>query len=500
MSPTKTAVNPVVSLDVTRDVAISAAKVAPARATAIGIAVSEAGSVPREVGIDRKLLAADGFHGKVGQTLVLPRKQGATIVAVGIGGRGIDAAGLRNAAAAFARAAGTHRQLSTDLADVAGVPSEDAAQAVVEGVLLARYRYRAFKRSTEPVAAITLTASAARLPGVKAGAERARYTAGATKLARDLANAPHSHMTAMGMAEIATALGKETGLKVEVFDKKALVRLGCGGLLGVNQGSSEPPAMVKLTYLPRGGKSSGRLTLVGKGIMYDSGGLALKPGDDVHAQMKNDMSGAGAILAAMATLRALGCRSQVTGYLMCTDNMPSGTAMALGDVITMRGGTTVEVINTDAEGRLVMADGLVLATEEPVDAIVDIATLTGACMRALGRRHAGVLGNNQGLVAQILAAGNTTDELAWQFPLERSYRPQLDSNIADMKNMAGPLAGQTTAALFLEEFVADKPWAHIDIAGTAWADDDASWLTAGCTGYGARLLIELAMNFSPPRR
>jgi len=422
-------------------------------------------------------------------------------VAVGIGGAGLDEAGLRNAAAAFARAAGRHRHLATNLADAAGVAPATSAQAVVEGVLLARYRYRTFKTGIEPVADLTLTASGARLNGVKAGAERARFTAGATKLSRDLANAPHNHMTATGMAQIATAIGKETGLKVEVFNKAALVKLGCGGLLGVNQGSSEPPAMIKLTYAPRGGgRNAGKLTFVGKGIMYDSGGIALKPGDDSHAQMKNDMSGAGAILASMATLRALGCKSQVTGYLMCTDNMPSGTAMALGDVITMRGGKTVEVINTDAEGRLVMADALVLATEEPVDAIVDIATLTGACMRALGRRHAGVLGNNQSLVDQILAAGNATDELAWQFPLERSYRPQIDSNIADLKNMAGPLAGQTTAALFLEEFVAGKPWAHIDIAGTAWADGDSSWLTAGCTGYGARLLIDLALNFTRPKR
>ncbi len=182
-----------------------------------------------------------------------------------------------------------------------------------------------------------------------------------------------------------------------MFDKDALVEMGCGGLLGVNRGSAEPPRMVKLTYRPPTGEPTGRLALVGKGIMYDSGGIALKPGDEVHAQMKNDMSGAAAILAAMAELGDLGCTTQVTGFLMCTDNMPSGTALALGDVITMRGGTTVEVINTDAEGRLVMADALVLATEEANDAIVDIATLTGACMRALGTQVAGVMGNNQAL-------------------------------------------------------------------------------------------------------
>jgi leucyl aminopeptidase len=214
--------------------------------------------------------------------------------------------------------------------------------------------------------------------------------------------------------------------------------------------------------------------------------------------MKNDMSGAAAILAAMAELADLGCTAEVIGYLMCTDNMPSGTALALGDVITMRGGTTVEVINTDAEGRLVMADALVLATEEPVDAIVDIATLTGACMRALGTQVAGVFGSNQALVDQIRAAAEATDEPVWQLPLERRYRKELDSTVADLRNLGGANAGAITAALFLAEFVGDVPWAHIDIAGTAQSGGDAGWQTAGCTGFGARLLAELAVGFTPP--
>ena len=233
--------------------------------------------------------------------------------------------------------------------------------------------------------------------------------------------------------------------------------------------------------------------------MYDSGGIALKPGDEVHAQMKNDMSGAAAILAAMSELAdARLHRRRSPGYLMCTDNMPSGTAMALGDVITMRGGTTVEVINTDAEGRLVMADALVLATEEPNDAIVDIATLTGACMRALGTQVAGVMGNDQGLVDQVRAAADATDEPVWQLPLDKRYRKELDSTVADLKNLGGANAGAITAALFLAEFVGDVPWAHIDIAGTAQSTGDAGWQTAGCTGFGARLLAELAVHFSAP--
>lgn len=233
--------------------------------------------------------------------------------------------------------------------------------------------------------------------------------------------------------------------------------------------------------------------------MYDSGGISLKPSDAVHATMKNDMSGAGAILAAMTALPALACPTAVTAYLMCTDNMPSGTATKLGDVLSIRGGTTVEVLNTDAEGRLVMADALVLATEEPTDAIVDIATLTGACLRALGAEIAGVFGNDQPLVTQVLAAARDTGEPAWQLPLARRYRAELDSDVADIKNMGGPNGAAIHAALFLEDFVAGVPWAHIDIAGPAQNDKAASWRPRGCTGFGARLLTELALNFRPVR-
>jgi leucyl aminopeptidase len=286
-----------------------------------------------------------------------------------------------------------------------------------------------------------------------------------------------------------------------VFDRDQLVELGCGGLLGVNGGSADEPRMIKLTYRPSGSGAAGsaRLALVAKGIMYDSGGISLKPSDAVHATMKNDMSGAAAVLASMSVLGELGCRNQVTGYLMCTDSMPSGTALRLGDVITIHGGTTVEVLNTDAEGRLVMADALVMAANERPDAIVDIATLTGATMRALGTWIAGVFGNDQALIDQIRAASDETDERTWPFPQERRYRRQLDSDVADLTNMGGLNAGGITAALFLEEFVGDRPWAHIDIAGVAQVDPVESWRVKGCSGFGARLLTEFALDFTPPR-
>jgi leucyl aminopeptidase len=272
--------------------------------------------------------------------------------------------------------------------------------------------------------------------------------------------------------------------------------MGCGGILGVNLGSVDAPQLIRMAYRPD--SPTGHLGLVGKGVMYDSGGISLKPSDESHAQMKNDMTGAAAILGAMTALRDLGCTAAVTAFLCCTDNMPSGSAMKLGDVLRIRNGTTVEVLNTDAEGRLVMADGLSLAIEEGVDAVVDIATLTGACLRTFGVEIAGVMGNDAALVAQVRAAGETADEPVWELPLHRPYRAQLESSIADLTNMGGPNAGSITAALFLEEFVDGTPWAHVDIAGTAQQPAVRTWRNKGASGFGAKLLVELATRFEAP--
>jgi leucyl aminopeptidase len=260
--------------------------------------------------------------------------------------------------------------------------------------------------------------------------------------------------------------------------------------------------MIKLTYRPKGragGRGKGHLALVGKGIMYDAGGISLKPSDAMHAAMKLDMSGSAAVLGAMTTLRDLDCPVAVTGYLMCTDNMPSGTATRLGDVLTIHGGKTVEVINADAEGRLVMADAIVLAVEEKVDAIVTIATLTGAALRTFGTALAAALGNDQALVDQVTVAADATDEPVWQLPLVRKYRRKLDSSIADIKNMGGENAGTITAGLFLDEFTAGTPWAHLDICGPMMSDTDDSWRPIGATAFGTRLLAELALHFKPTR-
>jgi leucyl aminopeptidase len=495
--------NPTPSIERSHDVLVTVARTAPSTADAVGVPVGTKGPVPRQLGLDRATLAASGFDGRVGQTLVVPRREGATLVAVGIGDPDeLTAAELRDGAAAFARAAAKHGALATALAEVAaGVAPEAAAQAVVEGIVLARYRYGALKREA-PAAGlreITLVSTTSRAAAVERGAERGRVTANAAQLARDLANTPPGHLTATRMAEVAVELAKPSKLKVEVFDHDALVGLGAGGILGVNAGSTEPPRMVKLLYRPP--RPTGHLTLVGKGVTYDSGGISLKPSDAMHASMKMDMSGAAAVLASMSALAALKCKTAVTGYLMCTDNMPSGSAMKLGDVLTIHGGTTVEIHNTDAEGRLVLADALVLATEERPDAIVDIATLTGACMVALGAGMAGVFGTSDALVEQVAAAATSSDEDVWRLPLAKDkYRKLLDSDVADLKNVGGPYGGAVIAAIFLSEFTGDVPWAHLDIAGPMKVDGDESWRAKGATGFGTRLLIDLAVNFSRPER
>jgi leucyl aminopeptidase len=343
---------------------------------------------------------------------------------------------------------------------------------------------------------LSLVSASAGERSARRGAERGAVTSGAANLARELANMPANLLTARGFAAKAQELASSSGIEIEVFDRDQLAVMGCGGIVGVNLGSIEPPRMVKLTYTPRAPR--GHVALVGKGVMYDSGGLSLKPTNPMSVLMKMDMSGAAAVLATMTTLKQLGCKNKVTAFMMCTDNMPSGTAVKLGDVLTFRNGKTAEIHNTDAEGRLVLADGLALAAEERPDSIVDIATLTGAAMAALGTEYAAVVGSNPGVVAQVQRAADAADEPVWELPLARDkYRKLLDSVVADMKNVGGPYAGATTASIFLSEFVGDVPWAHIDIAGPMNADSDTGWKSKGATGFGTRLLIDYVTNFTP---
>ena len=471
-------------------------------AAALAVPVFAGAETPADLGVDAAHLAVAGFTGAAAQTLVVPGDDGRALVALGIGdGADVGMTLVRDLAAGFARAVPQHLTLAVELPESGtALSAGEFAQAVVEGVLLARWRFFVGRGGDEPtLSALTIVAPEAVVDDARAGVERGQSIARAAAISRDLSNCPATTLTAARMADVAVELGPDAGLTIEVFGEEQLIEMGCGGILGVNLGSTDEPRLIKMTYRPPDGTApTGHLGLVGKGIMYDSGGISLKPSDESHAQMKNDMTGAAAILGAMTALQSLGCEAAVTAYLCCTDNMPSGSAMKLGDVLRMRNGTTVEVLNTDAEGRLVMADGLCLALEDGVDAVVDIATLTGACLRTFGVDIAGVMGNDRGLVERLRVAGEVADEPVWELPLYRPYRAQLDSPIADLTNMGGVNAGSITAALFLAEFVGRTPWAHVDIAGTAQQPAVRTWRNKGASGFGAKLLIELATGFSTP--
>ena len=475
-------------------------KTVPAKIGATVIAVPASGPLSAGIGMNREQLRAVGFEGKAQQTYVLPAgANGAVRVLVGIGEvRDLTPNLLRNIAASAARVCSKYESVATTLPTVGRGDVRANTQAVVEGFALALHRWAELKNDKSSVATLTkvVLVSGDKTVAVKNGMEKGIATSTAVCIARDFANTPPSHLTARQFADQAVALAAKSGLKATVYNKDQLKAMGCGGIVGVNQGSVEPPRMVKLEYKPTGAR--GKVVLVGKGVMYDSGGISLKPSDGSHAMMKMDMSGAAAVLATMTSLNALKVKTHVTAFLMCTDNMPSGSALKLGDVLTMRNGKTVEIHNTDAEGRLILADGLSLGAESKPDAMIDIATLTGACLAALGKKMAGVVGNNSAVVDQLKQSSGRTDELLWELPLFRDYRTMLDSNVADMKNIGGPLAGVTTSSLFLSEFVGNTPWAHLDIAGPMDSEGDNGWLNRGATAFGTRLLIDFCANFKKP--
>ncbi len=484
------------------DVDIQVTTTTPDDVEAIALPVSAEGDVPAGLGLDRAALRRAGFKANVGAALAVPVASGPVLVATGVGpGLSLTTAEVHTAAAAFARAVPWDARLGLAVpAEISGGVGP-AVAAAVEGILLARHRWSLATGAAPevPVEQITIVVPEEQQSEAAEGARIGLARVRVGLLARDLATCPAEILDSEVFGDVAVAVGGRVGLEVEVHDRTSVTALGCGGLLGVNRGSSHEPRMIVLHYRPEG-TPTGHLALVGKGITFDSGGISLKPGDEAHSQMKNDMTGAGDVLAAMTGLRALGCTAEVTGYLMCTDNMPGGTAMQLGDILTIHGGKTVEVLNTDAEGRLVMADALVLAAEAGVDAIADIATLTGACLRALGIKLAGVMGSNPDLVSQVSAAGLVVDEPVWEFPLVDAYRGELNSDVADLKNIGGMNAGQITAGLFLREFTGGIPWVHVDIAGTAQAPADDGWVRRGPTGFGARLLAQVATEFHVPAR
>ena len=436
-------------------------------------------------------LGATGAKEEVTRLATLGATKAGVLVAVGLGDAADehDAEVLRRAAGAAVRSlAGA--SASVTLALPSG--SETELRAVSEGALLGAYSFTAYRKTSleaqkAPVAAVTVVSS---LKTGKAVVKRAEVVARATRLARDLVNTPPSHLHPVELAAAAKAEAERVGLSVEVLDEKALKKGAYGGILGVGQGSANPPRMVHLSHKARGAKT--KVALIGKGITFDSGGISIKPAAGME-DMKSDMGGAAAVIAAMTAVAELGLKVDVEAWVPMAENMPSGTAIRPSDVLTMRSGTKVEVNNTDAEGRLILADAISRACEDGPDVVLDVATLTGAQLVALGSRTAGVMGNDDGLRDHVVAAAGVAGESMWAMPLPADLRKGLDSEVADMVNTGPREGGMLTAGLFLQEFVTEGvKWTHLDIAGPAYNTGAAYGYTpVGGTGAAVRTFVQV---------
>ncbi|MFJ6388860.1 leucyl aminopeptidase [Streptomyces sp. NPDC091972] len=491
----------------------SAAPGLRADAIVIGVAKAAKGPVvaPGAESVDKAydgrlagVLETLGASGAEGEVTKLPAPSGIKaplVVAVGLGAEpekdsSFDPEALRKAAGVAARALAGSKKAAFAL------PLGDAADlgAVAEGVLLGAYSFDTYKENGKnpkarngkaPLAEATLLGGKPRDAAYKAALARAVAVSEELNRARDLVNTPPNDLNPEAFAAIVQAAGKEHGLKVQVLDVKALEKGGYGGILGVGAGSASGPRLVKLSYTSS--KAKKHLALVGKGITYDSGGISLKPAGH-NETMKCDMSGAAAVFAAVVSAARLGLEVNVTGWLALAENMPSGSATRPGDVLRMYSGKTVEVLNTDAEGRLVLADALWAASAEKPDAIVDVATLTGAMMLALGSRTFGIMANDDAFRTAVHEAAEEVGEPAWPMPLPEHLRKGMDSPTADIANMGERMGGGLVAGLFLREFVGEGiPWAHLDIAGPAFNDGGPFGYTPkGGTGSAVRTLVRLA--------
>jgi leucyl aminopeptidase len=471
---------------------------------AVGVASDRVGEA--EGDLPDGYLGTAGFSGELGQLVAVPVASGGTRYLVGLGkAAAVGADQVRSAAAVVGRAAGRHRSLTLDLAGGVDGGGPELAAAQAEGALLGAYRFDAYRSKPKPheLREVLVVAASGRAGAAdRAAVERGVALADATNLARDLVNEPGGALTAPVFAERTVAAAKGTGVKVTVHDMAAIKRLGFGGLLAVNQGSTVPPRFLELAYDPKGASTrTPVVALVGKGITFDSGGLSIKTAEGM-TNMKGDMGGGAAVVAAMTALAALDVPVAVRGYVPLTDNMTGGNALRVADVITHYGGSTTEVLNTDAEGRLILADALAWATAKrrgnrlPA-AVLDLATLTGACMVALGTRTAGLFSDDDDLADRVLDAAAGAGERLWRLPLVDADKKGLESKVADRKNVAGRYGGAITAGLFLRDFVGnDVPWAHLDIAGPAFneAADDLE-VPAGGTGYGVRTLLRLLADW-----
>ncbi len=443
-------------------------------------------------------LVAVGAKGDKGEVVRVPAPPGSAaplVVAVGLGasGRTYDNELVRRAVGSATRSLVGLRTAVVAL-PIGGATD---AGAVAEGALLGAYAFRSYRHAStddHPPAlrTVVLAGPATADRSVKAAVARAKAVAEGVGRARDLVNTPAGNLHPAELAAEAVQLAEAAGLEVQVLDERALKRGGYGGILGVGQGSTHPPRLVRIAYRPA--RPQGHLALVGKGITFDSGGLSIKPPLGME-WMKSDMGGAAAVITATVAIARLGLPLSVTAFAPLAENMPSGSALRPSDVLTMYGGRTVEVLNTDAEGRLVLGDALVRAAEETPDLIVDVATLTGAQLVALGTRMAGVMGNDDAARALFVEAADEAGEQAWAMPLPDELRRGLDSTTADMTNHdPSRMGGMLVAGLFLRDFVpAGQRWVHVDIAGPAWNSTEAYGYTPrGGTGYAVRTLVRLA--------
>ena len=383
---------------------------------------------------------------------------------------------------------------------IAGLDTVASGQAIAEGSILGLYRFRNYRTNDADAAGeidelSIIEGDSGKLGDLQKGVERGRLMAEAAILARDMVNEPANVMTPTRMAEIATQVADEEDLEIKVLERQHMEELGMGALLGVAKGSDQPPKLIVLQYSGDPDNASERLGLIGKGITFDTGGISIKPALGME-DMKGDMAGGASVIGAMKAIGQIRPKINVTGMIAATENMPGGSAQRPGDVVRSMSGKTIEVINTDAEGRLVLADALHYAKEVGITRVVDIATLTGAMVVALGHACSGVMGNDQELIDQLIRTGEKTGERIWQLPMYPEYKEDIKSNVADIKNVGGRSAGSITAAYFLAEFAGEGTWAHLDIAGTYFTDKEKGYLVKGGTGVPTRTLINLSLGLA----
>ncbi|MDP7239849.1 MAG: leucyl aminopeptidase [Dehalococcoidia bacterium] len=383
-----------------------------------------------------------------------------------------------------------------------GLHPETCAQAIAEGCLMGLYTFRQHQALSPGQRELRELQIIVREPRevtqARRGVSKGLVMAEAVALARDMGNQPANFMTPTLLAEEALKVAQQVSLGVEILEREKMQEMGMGGMLGVSQGSAQPPKFIILTH--RGGdEGQPALGLVGKGITFDSGGISLKPSEGMW-DMKGDMSGAAAVIAAMKAIAQLKVPINVAGIVPATENLPGGRALKPGDIIRIMNGKTVEISSTDAEGRLILADALSYARHQGLTPLVDLATLTGACHIALGDHYSGAFGNNQGFVTQVVEAGKEAGERHWPMPTDADYKEQNKSDVADIKNTGGRYGGAITAALFVGEFAGNTPWVHLDIAGTFRSDKDQGYVVKGATGVGVGTLINLALALSRKKK